>query len=638
MLRSIREGTQGTTGKVLLAIILVPFVFIGGLEFLRGGSGEEAITVNGDTITQQQVMQEFFRLRNEVANSMGEQFDPDAVTEERLMPAARQRVIDRVLLAQTLKAGGLEIPEQAIQQTVVTTPQFQVDGKFSEELMIQQLASGGVTANDLRELIRDSEQARQLRIGLVGSAFYTGPEADILRRVLAEERVIDWTRLEADKVKQEVDVSDEALAGFYETVKGDYFTQLSVNAEYITLRLSDFFEPVENQDVVDAYETEKNNFTASEQRDIAHILLETADDRDAAQAEALANEVLAKIAAGESFETLAAEYSDDLGSSRDGGSLGFIERDESFPEAFEDAAFALEQGAVSSVVETDAGFHLIKVKEIIKDEFPDFEERREFITKQLQRSAARKIYVEQLEVLADESYNSTNLLAPANALGLSVNSVPGVTRAGINADLDDFADQDAFDEARKIFSLQSVQSKLFDPEVFEEGNNSETIELSNEQAVVLRVASVDEPRQQLLAEVRNDISRRLIAKRAGEILSDKASAYEVSISDGVPFVDVFKEKDINLDVALTRSSVDLSNDFIADVFRVARSEQGNVLHKFVSASGDVYLYSLKSVGESQEDLGLDQQLLVQQGGMLTGQAAITGFLANLRDRADIEEL
>ncbi len=637
MLRSIREGTQGTTGKILLAIIIVPFVFIGGMEFLRDGAGEEALTINGEAVTEQQVLQEFFRLRNEVANSMGEQLDPEAISEERLMPAARQRITDRVLVTQALSEGGVAIPDEVIQQAIVSTPQFQVEGKFSEEFMLQQLAGSGVSVDELRQLIRDSEQSRQLRVGLLASAFYTDAEADILRAVLGEERVVDWTRLEADSVRQQVEISDDELAEFYESIKQDYFTELSVNAEYISLRLSDFFEPVDEQDIVDAYEEEKNNFTSAEQRDVAHILLEISDERDEEQTRALASELLEKLNAGESFAALAEQYSDDSGSAREGGSLGLIEQDETFPAEFEDAAFALEQGAVSDLVETDAGIHLITVADIIKEEFPSLEEQRDFITQQLQRSAARKVFVEQAELLADESYNSADLLAPANALGLSVVSVPDVTRAGLTAEASAFADQAAYQQAAEIFASPAVLSRLFAAEVFEEGNNSETIELSGEHTVVVRVASVEEPRQQSLDEVRTEVSGQLVAKKAGEILSERASSFESDINSGRPFGEVFNDREINLDVALTRSSVDLSNDFGAEIFRLPRSEQGSSLQKFVSVSGDVYLYTLKSVGESTEDLGVDDAVFVQQGTLLTGQSALTGFLSNLRDRADIEE-
>lgn len=85
--------------------------------------------------------------------------------------------------------------------------------------------------------------------------------------------------------------------------------------------------------------------------------------RTEAEALALANEVLAKIKAGEDFAALALAYSDDPGSKTDGGALGWFAKDQGLVVEFETAAFALQAGEVSEPVQTQFGYHIIKVEE-----------------------------------------------------------------------------------------------------------------------------------------------------------------------------------------------------------------------------------------------------------------------------------
>ena len=166
MLRSLREGVKGPAGKVLLAIIIVPFVFIGGMEFLRDGDADSAMKVNGESVSLGQLQDELAALRNEVANQLGENLTPEAISEARLLPIAKERLTDRVLMNQAIAAGGLVVPEKAVYETIVSSPEFQVDGKFSQDFMRQQVRNAGLSDRDLEQRVSDFLSRSQLQAGL----------------------------------------------------------------------------------------------------------------------------------------------------------------------------------------------------------------------------------------------------------------------------------------------------------------------------------------------------------------------------------------------------------------------------------------------------------------------------------------
>lgn len=639
MLRALRENVKGTTGKVLLAIIIVPFVFIGGMEFLRDGDADAAMIINGETVSRSQLLQEMYRLRNEIANRMGEQLTADAISEQRLIPIAKQRLTERTLLDQAISAGGVEIPERAISETIVTLPEFQLDGKFSADLMQSALAGSGMSDSDLKESVSDFIRSNQLRAGFVRTGFSSPREASFLRQMIAEERVIHWARLSADTVKQQIDVSDEQLENYFQSVQSEYQTQLMVDAEYISLKLSDLFEEVDDAEVREAYDVEKNNFIPSQQRDVAHILLEVNDGQTAEEARQKLTGIRARAEAGEDFADLAKQYSQDPGSSEDGGALGFIEQDESFPPAFEEAAFETDVGAVSEIVETDAGLHIVKVLGVETEDFPDFESRKELIARQLQRSAARKLFVEQKELLADETYSAEGLADPADNIGLQLLTAKSISRSGpifLGPPGDSESEKVLEQDRQAIFNSSLVLDTLFSDDMLAGDLNSEIIEIDDEHVVVVRVAGMFPSRQQTLAEVRDTVLDRLLLQEAKREMAAQADALKATIAEGESFETVIDDAlNPQLDIAVTRNSRELAGEFLTAVFESPRSQTEGALQEFSGANGDLYLFQLRSVGESQDVEGLTDDIILRQGGELSGQVALARFRANLLRKAEI---
>jgi peptidyl-prolyl cis-trans isomerase C len=137
---------------------------------------------------------------------------------------------------------------------------------------------------------------------------------------------------------------------------------------------------VNDQMIQTRYGELKKNFKPTEEVRAKHILLNSADD---------ANAALADIKGGRKFEDVAAEKSKD-GNAASGGDLGFFRKEEMVPE-FAEAAFKLKPGKISDPVKTQFGWHLIKVEEKRMSQPPALEEVKDDIRAELAQQALLKL-------------------------------------------------------------------------------------------------------------------------------------------------------------------------------------------------------------------------------------------------------
>ena len=221
----------------------------------------------------------------------------------------------------------------------------------------------------------------------------------------------------------------------------------------------------DNEELRALFDAEPERFVTPEKREVSHILLAVPSDAGAdevAQTKERLATLKGRILAGEPFETLARENSDDPGSAASGGALGFIERGMMVPE-FEEAVFALAPTEVSDPVRTSFGWHLVKVLSVQEPRGATFEEVRDQVLEQYQAREAERIYVERVETLANVTYeHPESLEAGARELGLAIRETGPVTRDGQSDD--------------PIASRPAVVAAAFSSDVLDDGNNSDPIE------------------------------------------------------------------------------------------------------------------------------------------------------------------
>jgi peptidyl-prolyl cis-trans isomerase D len=264
------------------------------------------------------------------------------------------------------------------------------------------------------------------------------------------------------------------------------------------------------------YEQNKTRFSEPEQRRVSHILLTIGEDgtaKDKAGAKKKAEEILAQVRANpNSFAQLAKEYSKDPGSASKGGDLGYFGRG-MMVKPFEDAAFKLKEGEISDVVETEFGFHIIRVTAIKPAQVKPFEQVRSDIEQEYRRQQAQKKFAEAVEQFTNTVYEQSDSLKPAaDKLKLTVQTLDGITRAGVPAK----------PGAPQIFTPRLVQA-LFSDDSINKKRNTEAIEVAPNTFVSARVAEHHPATVRPLAEVHDAIKAGVQRQEEARLAKEAAS-------------------------------------------------------------------------------------------------------------------
>jgi peptidyl-prolyl cis-trans isomerase D len=621
MLQDIRNGTQGPVFKVIVGLIVLSFALFGVESILLGGSDDSVALVNGDKIRAVEVQQATNRQKQQIAAMLGENFDPSLIDDAQLSARALEGLVGNKLQQQWAESLGLTASDVQLGAQVAAIPAFQIDGKFSAELYKQSLAAAGFTPLTFREALRVDEIVKQLNGGLLASEFVTGAEARALARVNGETRSVRYAKVAGDRFQNTVEITQDQIQAYYDSNATQFVSEEAVVLDYITLRADDFVEPVAEADLRAAYEQEISSYAYQDEARVSHILLIQGDDEaDEAYAQRIQSAQTA-LTDGEAFGVVAERLSDDIGSSSDGGDLGYTAGDV-FPAEMEEAIKVLDINEVSGPVVTDAGTHLITVTDRRSSEPPSFMEMRSELEANLSQADAQRRLVSQVEALKDLTYTATDLREPAQALGLEVIRSAPTTRRGGNGVLGD----------------DRVITAAFSDLVIEEGW-SEVIEVSENEFIALKLVEHQPSAPQSIEQVSDRIVSVLTAQAEEEALRAFGNELLDQLAGGRTIEDVAQEHNLEWQVALQsrRGSADIPRQWQANIF--AESSTGLPRRNFaVGDNGDALLYEVFAVQAGDEEALPETLFAAMKSRQLRGlQTALQrGLSETLRDNADIE--
>jgi len=628
MLRSIRDNVKGKAAKVILGIMIVPFVFFGVGSLVDGGGVSDVLTVNGETVDQNELLLEMQLVRNQMLSRMGDNPDYSQLTEEVLAPVAIESLTRKTLITQAMADMSMGVPDLMVEKLITSTPNFQVDGRFSVDLLNSFLANQRVTLPLLKARIANDIKERQLGAGLAVSNFSAAFSSQILIDIFNENRDVNWLKLPIVDVTKDIAVSEEDTQSYYEANKADYVSEQQIVVEYIELRRENLYAPVSDEQVEAEYTLQSSQFERNESRSVAHILLEVNDEQAKEKALERMAALKLRLAAGESFAEVAKSVSQDGGSAEEGGALGYAQQDGTYPEAFENAIFALALNEVSEPIETDAGLHLITVNDIDANDMPTIDQAREEIIEQLQIRSAQAKYVAILEQAADLAFNAADLDEPAKMLDLEVSTSTALSRSGpLSAD------------AASLLNDERILTAAFSSDVLIDGVNSDMVELAPDHSVILRVKEVFEPRQLAIDEVVAQITPIVLREKASAQLQLLEQTITADIAQGSTLDQAAESAGYTASLStLSRNSTDVAFDLLKASFEAPRvSQEGEEVLSLVSDSGDVYLYSIVSVVTKEDQSSENEkQLFLQQLQNIVGQQDVLTYMQALETTAEIE--
>ncbi|BAU73701.1 SurA N-terminal domain-containing protein [Metapseudomonas furukawaii] len=622
MLQNIRDNSQGWIAKTIIGVIIALLALTGFDAIFNATSNRQsAAEVNGEEISLDQLNEAMNLQRRQLQQQLGQDFDASLLDENLLRDAALKGLIERKLLLQGAEKAGFRFSQAAIDQLILQTPEFQVDGKFNADRFDQVIRQMNYSRLQFRQMLEQEMLIGQLRAGLAGSGFVTDAEVQAFARLEKQTRDFATLTLKADPAA--IQVSAEEIKAYYDGHADQFKSPEQVVVEYVELKKSAFFDQVEakEEDLQAQYQKEISNL--AEQRHAAHILVEVSDKLNEEQAKAKIDQVKQRLEKGEDFSALAKEFSDDSGSAADGGDLGFAGPGVYEP-AFEESLYALKDGEVSAPVRTQYGWHLIKLLGVQAPEVPSFESLKPKLEQDLKAQQVEQRFVEVSKELEDAAFEASDLAQPAQELGLDVKTSAPFGREG----------------GEGITANRQVLQAAFSTEVLEDGANSSAIELDPDTVVVLRVKEHKKPEQLELDKVSDSIRQHLVAEKAADAVKAKGEALMASLREGkTPIEQAQDGQAWQVVEAATRSQEGVEPVLLQTLFRMPKPTAADK-PEFAGVklnNGDYVVIRLNGVNQSDAPLSEQEKAMYSRFlASRSGQQDFSAFRRQLEEAAKIE--
>ena len=612
LIQHLRDRSEGVFAKILVGLIIIVFALFGfGSITTYLAPVPKVAVVNGDEITQQEMELAVERNRQ---YQLSQDVNPLDIDEDQLRDNVLQTLITRKLLSQAVEDMNLQFSEARLEKEIIDTPVFQINNVFDSEQFQVVIRSSGFTPMSYRDEMRSDKLLGQLMSAIQSTVFVTDSMIRRVGSLSGQTRDIAFLRLDLESLLSEVGVTSEELRSYYDANLQSYETEETVDIGYVELKLADIIDEVEvTEAALASYYTEhRASYSMPESRRVAHILIESGDDSNREAAKQKAREIHQQLMSGGDFSELAKEHSDDPGSAANGGDLGFSERGIFDPD-FEVVAFELDLEQISEPVLTKDGYHIIKLLELEEGHEPELEEVRETVENTYRESLAEDLFISRSNRLGELAFESADLQGPAAELGLQIKSTGHVSRKateGIAGDI-------------------QVMDAVFSGDLLLDGNNSDIIEISQTQHVVVRVNSHELGKLQSFEDVKESIRENLIRDKASELAESSAREMVAMLESGSVTRFVADQYGLEWQVfsSADRNQTDLDPDIRDHAFTLPRPAEGDKSIGYTGLpDGDVVVISVTNVvNRAESDL------------IATEMTGIGGFLASQQGFLDFQE-
>lgn len=522
MLELIRDHSKGWLAKIILAVITVPFALFGIDQYLTGAGGNVAVaTVGGDEISLQEYSSTVDSVRKRMLGQ-GDKFDP-AVLDS---PAFKKSILDGLIMRRLVNAetdhSNFTISDAQLNTHILGRPEFQEDGQFSQDIYQSTLEQNGYTANQLESSIRNDLVVQQARDDLARFAFAPKSVAEATVQYQYQKRDVTTAEVKASAFLSEVKVTPEQVKEYYELHKAKFKVPEQVKMEFVLLSAAGLINgvTVSDEDVKAFYDQNMDKFQGDEQREASHILIGfgvSATDEAKAKAKDKALEIDAQLKASPArFEELAAKFSQDPGSAAKGGSLGSFGRG-AMVKPFEDAVFSMEVDELSEIVESEFGYHIIRL-DGVSGTSSSFESMKPQIKADLIFQQAQIKYAELTEEFSNTVYEQSGSLQPvAKKLNLTVQTTDWLNR----------------EEGTKYFKdSHKLMKMVFSDDVVKDKRNTEAVEVSPNNLIAARVVEYKPEAPKTFDDVKEGIEAVLQLEQSLKLAEEKGTAILAKLEAG----------------------------------------------------------------------------------------------------------
>lgn len=628
MLQTIRDRTQGLVVAVIVGLICLTFALWGVESYINSERRVVVAEVNGDEIGLDEFQQALQRVRRQAESVLGEQYNAEDWNKPDIKMRGLDGLINERIVAGLMDEARIRVSDAQLASEVQKIPAFQQDGAFSRTLFDQRVSLLGFSPVGFELQMRADMAQAQLRSGIAASEFTLRAESERLQRLREQKRDIGYAIIPNTEFADKVSVSDADIEKHYADHQEDYRVPEKAALEYLELSAATLANEVVVTDeaLQQFYDANHALYTTVEERNVNHILIQaakSASDTDISAARNKAEELLKRARAGDDFEKLAQEFSDDTGSKTDGGETGLFPRGVMAPE-FEEVAFELAVGEISEPVKTDFGFHLIKLKETKAGGLKSFADAKSDVQTAYRSAEAQKMFIDQAEQFSNLVYEHPDSLdVAADALNLKAQKAESLTQV----------------ELATRFS-EKLGAVVFEADVLIDGLNSEPIELPDGRIVAVRVTEHRASAIAPLAEVKAQIKAELEEQQIRQLTENAGKELIEKLRGGATITDLVKNAGFDWQKVenANRDSTDVNRAVLREAFRVEATESDPVYAGIAIGKADYAVIRVANV-EVPSSADIDKTAIKTLGNDLTNNRAGDAwrdFVAALRASSEVK--
>ena len=539
MLQAMRNKMHGWPSIIVLGLAVLAMSLFGMESYFTSHDDTFVAKVGKQEISQSAFQNRMNQLRQQASQQQGDHFDSTIFEKPEMKQRVVDAMIDEQLLLQANADWGMRVSNQAVRDYIAAIPAFQVNGQFDLTSYRAWLTSQRKTADMFDDEIRGSLASQLLPAAISDSSIVSDQQVDQFLSLLTQRRDLRYFVLPQPKLADDK-VSDAQIETWYKAHLAEYMNPEQVSVKYLEVDSADLKVDAAptDEELKKRYADEKQRFVQPEQREVSHILINvpanaTPEQQKAALAKA---DKIAAEATPADFAKLAAQDSQDLGSKRQGGDLGWLEKGVTNP-AFDSAMFAMQKGQISKPVLSPDGYHIIWLRDIRSGESKPFAEVRDQLVKEVTTTAREHKYNDIAGKMADDTYQNPTSLEPASvALDLPIKSTGLFSRT----------------DGKGLTANPKLIAAAFSDDVLAQGNNSGLVDLGNDHSVVIHVEKHITAAPKPLAEVRADVQKRILGERIDALASKDAEQALARLRKGETMAAVAKSLDATV---VTKSEV-----------------------------------------------------------------------------------
>lgn len=611
--------------QIFLALIALPFAFWGVDSYVRGsGAGADLASVGDSKITLPQFDQAWRVQQDRMRQVLGENFRPESMNTPAARLAVLNSLIDQRLLLLEAAKGQLGASDEQLREVISKIPALQENGQFSMSRYEAALAAQGMSQAQFERQVRQDLTLQQF-VGAIGDTGIAGNTvAERILRIQTEERQVAEVRIMPAQFSDQIRIEASAVRKYYDGNSKQFEVPEQARVEYTVLSLDGLMGQlvVSDGEVKAWYESHQDRYQQAEERRASHILITVNDDVDQSKARVKAEEVLKEIhKSPERFAELARKHSQDPGSAEKGGDLGFIGRG-MMVKPFEEAVFKLRVNEVSGLVQSEFGYHIIRLTGVKPGKQRTLAEVRLEIEDELKRQTATRRFAEEAEAFSNLVYEQPDSLQPAaGRFKLTLRESGWLPRSPAPEVLSTLGQLGNQKVLTAVFSEDSLKNK----------RNTEVVEIAPNTLLAARVIEYRPTSLKPFETVQSQIEAALKAREAAELVRSSGEARLRELQQG---------GDDKVAWAQVRSvSRQDARQLPAAALQAVFAAKVDKLPAYVGAEvggGSYALYKIMKVSQPEKLDANRRQALQREYSTILGQEDFAAYLAGLRQRYKID--